>query len=453
MASKGSGMRVVVYDEHDKIPSVIRQAMLETVESFYHLKSCISFIQQYINDDRAIILVTTTMDINILNIFEELESIECILILSQKEKDIDILPSKIIGIYSEIENLLRSLFEALDKMEIQLDANSILFHKTKNGHDNTDFYFYYLWETYNINQIMTKKILVDHARIIFRLDNQVKPFIHDFNTTYKSSEILYWLDKYDHPFPYHLLVSNALRTHDQQILSLVRFFIFDLIKKMKPLLNPASTNQVYFGTKLPISIVDRLEQQTSKDIIAFQCFLPTTRSRTNALLGATRSTRRKKIANVLFKIDATNVLCAHLGDIILLNMATPFHVVCVTRNTGFGGVQQLVTVVTLIALDKEKKSSLLTHFIEKQKRAGKSIYDFLQRTIPIVRLDNIKTKKNCFFLHKILFVFWFRPEPSPVRRTIESKTSVATQPIPLYVVQVTKPIQPSLAVWYVNYVY
>lgn len=403
MASTGSGMRVVIYDEHDKIPSVVNNSTIETIESFNHLKTCISFIQQNADDERTIVLVTTTLDNEILQGFESLNPIEAILILSSRERDIDTLPSKVIGIYSNIENLLRAIFEILDTIELQLDANSILFHRNRDGSDNTDFYFYYLWYTHNTNQIITKNVLVDQARVFFRSENKIKPFIHDFNTTYKANEVLHWLDKYNHPFPYNLLVSNALRTHDQQILSLVRFFILDLTKQMKsPPVGP-SYNQVYFGTKLPISIVDRLEQQTANDIIAFQCFLPVTRSRTNALLAATRPTRRHKIANVLFKIDASNALSAHLGDIILLNVATPFHVTCVTRNTGSGGVQQLVTIVTLVSLDQTNKQALLGNFIQKQKKAGKSINDFIQRTIPIVRLEEFHNLSFLFLSMKFFF--------------------------------------------------
>jgi hypothetical protein len=273
-------------------------------------------------------------------------------------------------------------------IELQLDANSLLFHCDKDGNDNTDFYFYYLWENHNINPIITKKTLVDQARLIFHSQKQIKPFLRNFNLSYKANEVLFWLDKYTHPFPYHLLISNALRTHDQQILSLVRFFLLDLAKQMKPLPGTIN-NQVYLGAKLPISLVDRLEQQTSKDIISFQCFLPVTKSRTNALLAATRPTRRRKIASVLFKIDVSNALCAHLSDVILLNVATPFRVTCVTRNTGFGGVQQLVTVVTLVALNKTNRDLLYGHFIQRQKKRGKSIHDFIQKTIPLVRLEMI----------------------------------------------------------------
>jgi hypothetical protein len=406
MASKGSGIRVIVYDENDKIHSIIRDAMIESIESFYHLASCVSFIQQNTNNVSATVVVTTTVNDHILQTFETLDPIEAILILSTTGRDVDTLPSKVVGVYPQIEGLLRALFETLDTIELQLDANSVLFFRHKDGSDNSPFYFYNLWLSHNPNQILTKKVLVDQARMLFRSDNQIRGAIHDFNLSYKPSEVLHWFDKYNHPFPYHLLVSNALRTHDQQILSIVRFFLLDLAKHMKPLPIGSNYNQVYFGTKLPIAIVDRFEQQTSKDIIAFQCFLPVTRIRMNALLAATRPTRRRKMANVLFKIDANNALCANMGEIMLIDMSTPFRITRVTRNTGSGGVQQLVTIVTLVALDKKTKEHLLGEFIQQQKKAGKTINDFIKQTIPLVRFEI-----EILFFSKMILAFLERIIP------------------------------------------
>lgn len=385
MTSKGSGIRVVVYDEHDKIHTDIRNVMLENVESFYHLPSCISFIMQNSQDDKANIVITTSTDDSVLKEFEALPPVEAILISSKSRKPIDSLPSKVIGIYARMDNLYMALCETIDRLEIQLSATSILFHREKDGSDNMDFYFYHIWKIYYPSPVINRKGLIDQARILFHLEKKIKPYIQDFNKSYQSSEVLYWLDKYTHPFPYNLLVTNALRTHDQQILSIVRSFILDLNKQMRPIPIGPSYNQVFFGAKLPISLIDRLELQTSKDIIAFQCFLPATKSRAKALAIATKPTRHRKLGNVLFKIDASHSLCALMGETILIDMATPFHVTCVTRNTGSGGVHQLVTIVTLVALHRKHRDQLYGGFIEQQRLAGKTISDFLHQFVPLSR--------------------------------------------------------------------
>ena len=385
MSSIGSGIRVIVFDEKEKVSTNIRHVMFESILFFAHLPSCISFIQQNDQDKRATVVVTTKTDDRVLQAFESLEPVEAVLVLASTRKDLHSMPSKVIGIYSQFDHLLRALVETLDTLELQLDANSLLFHRLTDGSENGDFYFYDLWKNHNSNMLTDKKLLVEQSRIFFRFDEQIRVHMHDFYVHYKPSTVLHWLDKYNHPFPYHLLVSNALRTHDQQILSLVRFFVLDLNKQLKPIPMGSCSTQVYFGTKLPIAIVDRLEQQTGNDIIAFQCFLPTTRSRNLALQAATRPTRRQKMGNVLFKIDASQTLVVNLSDVVLIDVATPFRITRVTRNTGFGGVQELITVVTLVAVPKKKREEFLDHFIQKQKKSGKSIDDFIQQTIPLVR--------------------------------------------------------------------
>ncbi|CAF2730896.1 unnamed protein product [Rotaria sp. Silwood2] len=92
--------------------------------------------------------------------------------------------------------------------------------------------------------------------------------------------------------------------------------------------------------------------------MSFQCFLPATSSRANALIEAIRSSRRKKMNNVLFKIDVTNTLCRSLGERIFLDMATSFRISCVTRSVDNTNGQQLLTFIKLIALNKDDRAPL-----------------------------------------------------------------------------------------------
>jgi len=379
MAFKGSGICVVTFDEQQKISTPLRNA---TNELFEELSSCISFIEQQKKEDKAVVLIITTIEENILQRFESLIPIEAILILSAAIKDVETLPSKVIGVYPQIEMLLRSLNQILDTIEIQLIIKSLLFNRDKDGNDNLNFYFYNLWKNYIKDQNSTKNSLADQARILFQSNYQIKSYIHEFETSYRSNDVLSWFDKHRHPFPYYHLISNALRTHNQDILSLVRFFLNDLDKQLKP----ESSGQLYLGTKLPINLIEELEQQTKTDIIAFQCFLPVTRSRANALLEATQPTRRHDMANVLFKIDINNALCATQGERIFIDMATPFHISCVTRNSGAGTGQQLLTIVKLMALDKHDRGQLFEQFIQRQLQLGRTIDDLLRKMGSAIRL-------------------------------------------------------------------
>jgi hypothetical protein len=260
-------------------------------------------------------------------------------------------------------------------------VKSLLFNRDKDGNDHLNFYFYYLWKTYTKDQNSTKKSLADKSRPFYSSNNQIKSSINEFETSYRPHDVLSWFDKHRHPFPYHLLISNALRTHNQEVLSLARFFLNDLNKQMKP----APSGQVYLGAKLPLSLVNELEKQTKTDIIAFQGFLPVTRSRANALLEATRSSRRQKMANVLFKIDLNNALCVVQGEAFFIDMSTPFHIACVTRSDGTGANQQLLTVVKLMALDKQDEQQLFEQFIQRQQKLGRTTEDLLRQMSSNIR--------------------------------------------------------------------
>jgi hypothetical protein len=374
MTSNSCGVCLVAFDQQQVFSTSIRNTVNE---SFEELSSCISFIEQ-IKDDKAVVLITSSIDENILQKFELLTSVEGILILSTIERDIDTLPSKVIGIYPQSDSLLRSLSELIDIIEIQLTVKNLLFHRRKNGDDNLDFYFYHLWKNYTDDQNSNKKSLAEYSRRHFRHHNQ----INEFETSYKSHDILSWLDKHRHPFPYHLLLANALRKHKQEILSQARFFLNDFSKQLKP----TPSGQVYLGIKLPANVIEEFEHQTKTDIIAFQCFLPVTRSRATALLEATRPTRRHKLANVLFKIDLNNIPCAVQEETLIIDVGTPFHVSCVTRSSGTGVGQQLLTIVKLVALDKSDREQLFEQFIQNQKKLGKTVEDILQKLCSDIRL-------------------------------------------------------------------
>ena len=71
------------------------------------MPSCISFIEQNATDEKAAVLITTSIEDHILQKFEMLHPIEAILILSTSQKHIDTFPSKVVGIYPQIENLIQ----------------------------------------------------------------------------------------------------------------------------------------------------------------------------------------------------------------------------------------------------------------------------------------------------------------------------------------------------------
>ncbi|CAF0795071.1 unnamed protein product [Adineta steineri] len=379
MASRSSGICIVIFDEEEKLTISIFNTIIEPIELFRDLSSCISFVKQQIKEDKVVVLITTSILENILQSFELLTSIEAILILLTDNQNINVLPSKVIGIYSQIDMLLISLSDILTTIEQQLNLKSLLFNYQTNGNDNLDFYFYNLWKKDTEDLKSTKKSLVDQAHLFLPLNDQIKSFINDFKTSYKSNQIITWLDKQRHPFPYYLLISNAMRIHDQEILLLTRFFFNELTKQIKPIPLESNDNQVYLGTKLPIDLIDRLEKYDSTGSIAFQCFLPATRSRACAVFEATQASRGSKTANVLFKIDINNLLGITLGETLLIDIALPFRICSISRGANTNDGHQLLTIIKLTALNQNERDQLFEQFIDRQEKLGRTTVDVLKR--------------------------------------------------------------------------
>ncbi|CAF2030076.1 unnamed protein product [Rotaria magnacalcarata] len=375
----GSGIRLVAFDDQQKLTAPIRNATSEPVTLFQELSPCISFIEQQTKEKKIVILITTVLEDNLLQTFESLAPIEAILISSTIEIDIDTLPTKVIDVYYQPENLLRSLTELLDAIEMRINVGSFLFNHQTDASDNLSFYFYNLWKNYVENPKSTKKSLIDQARLIFSSNNQIKGSIQQFESSYKPNVTLTWLDRQRYPFPYHVLISNALRSHNKEILSLTRCFIDDLTKQMKPATTISNCKQVYLGTKISMNLIEQFEQRVKTDIVAFQCFLRVTQSRANALVEATQPSRRRNWANVLFKIDMNDALCASSTEAIIIDMATPFKILCVTRSTGANNTQQLLTIIKLSALNKNERDKLFQEFIQQQEKLGRTINDLLRR--------------------------------------------------------------------------
>jgi hypothetical protein len=159
-------------------------------------------------------------------------------------------------------------------------------------------------------------------------------------------------------------------------------------------MEPAPSGQVYLGTKLPINLIERLEQYETSDVMAFQCFLLVTRSRADAFFDATTSTRREKMINVLFKIEMNGELCIPLGDTLLIDMATPFHIKYVTRTMGANEGQKALIIVKLIALNLNERERLFEQFKLRQENLEKKSKFLPQKPVPIVRLVCLLVRKE-----------------------------------------------------------
>lgn len=362
MASKGSGICIVAFDEQQKLSPVVRSATIESVRSFRELSSLTSFLQQ---TKQAIVIITTIDEQNVLESFESIDSVEAIFIISLIDRELNTYPRKVIGVYLQMENLLRALSEVLNTIETQLNARSLLISHQLDRQDNPEFYFYDIWRNEKIEKKSLKAVFIDQARHLFQSNDQIQFCIDDFENLYQRNEVLLWLNTARYPFPYHLLLIQALRTHDQSILSSSRFFF----KHLERYLQPLPSGQAYLGTKLPMNRIRRLKHRRKEDVVAFQCFLRVTQSRASAFADATKATRREELGNVLFKMEINGALGLTIGDEFLLDMATPFYIQYITKTRGANGKQEELVIVKLIALSESERERLVEEFLIRQ---GKS---------------------------------------------------------------------------------
>lgn len=367
-------IRILAFDDQTRFGTSIRN---EPVEYY----ADINVIKEQSKGDKLIILLTTATDETILEKFQNLPSVQSILILAVKP--VDVVPTKVIGVYPQLEPLLLEFHEAFNQLELQLNLSSFLPHQQKDGTDHLPFYFYPIWRQITKDQPCSKKDLIDYCRTTYP---QLKPHIDDYEKSYKAPDVLQWLDRSRHPFPFHLLLSDALRTQDEPMLSLGRPFLQDLMKQMKPSTGGPSSNQVYLGAQLPSDLIHRFEEYQIHDSIAFQCFLPVTRSRAEALLEVSRPCRRTDMANVLFKIELNATPCAAQGDKLWIDVGTPFHVSCVTRSSGGKENNQLLTVIKLMAVDKLTRERMFESFLNRQKALGRTVEDLFTILCSKIRL-------------------------------------------------------------------
>ena len=386
MASNGRGIRVIIYDKQRRISvPILRRTIVDPIRTYRDFLTCFSFIQRHPKDHLNVVLITTTDDLKVLEQFQNLSAVETILILSTVHKSVNLFPEKVWGIYLNIESLLRVLPNVLDTIEDRLNSNSLIFHRQTGIIDNPSFYFYHFWKERDEEQNKTlkkknilKRQFVRHARLLFPMNHWLKPCIDEFEFTYKSAEVLTWLDAHDHPFPYHRLLTFALRTHQESILNNARFFLNDFNDQMSAAGENSSENRVYLGTKLSTTLLNRLSQYRANDVVAFQCFLNTCPSRVEALREATRVvSRRTDLHNVLFKIELNQCQCVKIGDRTLVEMATPFRIRYMTKNVD----EPVLHMIKLTALSNEEKQRLYRSYRQRQEQKSEKPKKILKKIV------------------------------------------------------------------------
>lgn len=173
-------------------------------------------------------------------------------------------------------------------------------------------------------------------------DNQEQlNFIEEFCNTYKRDDAIHW---YTRQTCFFMLLNQALRTQDFDIIFKFRTLISDVYKQLKTLFKPLENSpcsyEVYRGQRLTVSELEKLRGKVG-GLISMNSFVSTSRNRVVASMFAGELSSEPDIVHVIFemKLDAkiaqeadtpfANIQCysqIYEEEEVLLSMGTVFHI-------------------------------------------------------------------------------------------------------------------------------
>ncbi|CAF0972875.1 unnamed protein product [Rotaria sordida] len=323
---------------------------------------------------------------------QNIENVEAIFILDPNSQDIKSDIPKLIGVFTQQEELFRSLKETLDIFEqIQLERFSF--------ENETLFLWYQLWkeELTNRKSSSNKTDFIEMARLCYRDNGRIMEMIDEFEKSYRSSEIVHWC--FRSPFPSHFL-HHAIRSHNLEHLNMCRFMFIDANRFFQQQPKHKSSEQFYRGMKLTKELLDQFESHVGQ-LVCTSGFFPCTKSRTNALSLASSPGYRSDLLSVLFKIDYdstsiySQVSNKMLSNVIVFNVSIPFRVINVHRGQ--------MSVIKMKPAITDGKRIVQDYLEQHHDQPIQSIFD--QLSVP----PRVQT-----------------PSPPPLLQTITSTTPIST---------------------------
>ncbi|CAF3335825.1 unnamed protein product [Rotaria sp. Silwood2] len=305
-----------------------------------------------------IFLVTSGRDATmILEEIHALTQVDSIFIFCFKPKKYQNLLqkfSKLIGIYTERQDLLNALKENIILVEKHLETFSFYSqHKQKTTRDLSKESAEFLWFQMFKDVILrlprdshAKQQMIEFCRHYYHGNEKELKFIREFEHDYKSSIAIRWYTK--ETFLYKT-INKALRTEDIEQLHTFRFFIADLslnlaaeYEKLKK--KGEKIIMLYRGLQIERKELKTLKQNEGS-LISTNGFLSTSRSKKQALKFATRSTKRTDVVAVLYEIECNieqtdSIIFADIAKFsdypdeeeVLFDLGTTFEIVSVKED-------------------------------------------------------------------------------------------------------------------------
>ncbi|CAF4261650.1 unnamed protein product, partial [Didymodactylos carnosus] len=291
-------------------------AMLREINDFVvshtHLDSCIDHITN-VQNERIFLVTSGKCAIDLLphvEIQSQVDSIFIFCLKPNKYKHLQNEYSKIIGIFNEREELVKSIKNNIDLVEKQIQSFSF-YNQQKSTRDLTSESASFLWFQLFKDLIIQmppdnygKRQMIQKCQEYYRGNRKEVATIQEFSDTYRRADAIRWYTRQS--FVYKL-INKALRTEDVEQLRIFRFFIADLCsslaqeyKKMRE--REKGVLRVYRGVKLSNEEVKKLKENEGK-LISMNGFLSTSRLPSVALNFAFQLAKRRDAVLVLFEIE------------------------------------------------------------------------------------------------------------------------------------------------------
>ncbi|CAF1514258.1 unnamed protein product [Adineta steineri] len=335
---------------------LLTQSMLielnSAVQFYSDFDRCLDLIKS-IKDEQIFLIVSGTFAQRILLEGHHHRSLVAIFIFCSNDQHYKPLMqeyNKIIGIFTNQHDLLKSIKEKMNIVKKQTLTFSLFDQKQKSlkdlSQESASFLLHQML-IYVLKQMsqdeQSKKEMLNMCRGYYKNNKQELKNIEEFKNTYTRDKAMEWYT--DECFLYKLL-NKALRTEDIELLFTFRFFIIDLcsvIEEENQFLKNNGTLTLYRGTQIPNEELEKIKENIGKTI-STNGFLSTSRNINVSLAFIHMNAQSNDFTSVLFEIKANpllkTVVFADVGnksrikseEEVLFNLNSLFKIVSVRFN-------------------------------------------------------------------------------------------------------------------------
>ncbi|CAF2903158.1 unnamed protein product [Rotaria sp. Silwood2] len=313
----------------DDIKSNLKNKINYTINFYTNLEICIDNIESIQRKMKRVFFITSTSYLNdIISKIHNLRQIDSIFLMSKEYFDIEEKYSKIIGIFTQYDDLINSIQQNIDVLKNDLQSFSIYTQNKKSTHNISKESASFLWFILFKNVILAlsqdkqaKQDMINKLKERYQNNNRQLKLIEHFDKTFRIEDSIKWYTRQQ--FIYKT-INRSLRTKNINELYGYRYFIGSLSKNLSDQYNLIKDYGakliLYHGVHLSNNEIDKLKTNEG-NLISMNGFLSTTLSKSVALkfTGISNENRHR----VLFEIECDTDL---IESVILASIDEYSHI-------------------------------------------------------------------------------------------------------------------------------